>query len=442
MKRITSLDFLRGLAMFLLIGYHAFEKTIHPTFFTEVMALPPALLALFAPLLLLANWRGIFLLISGATLTYRTHKSIEKGIKPMKIFIQNFLSAILLLIHGLVIQAIWNPYSGAAYIYLRSGVVNWSSMLRQLQWSDAVEMIALGIAFTSIINIFLVTKKTIKRPKLVSLAYIFFAAVIFFLTPVAQNWLFTRYGLETSGVQYMTTINFRERMESIVLALFIGEQQPFFPFAGVFCIGNIFGILFAQPKLHKKKTLLYGYLSGLLLIILGVLIFVFIDKMVFDPEPIVRPMWFLIVNLGLQVIAMMIFMGVFEFNKKCSQRASRTKFIRRIGIIPLTLFTFQVLDYFPGLLLLKLFNQDFTATFGLEFKWSLLFTAVSMAFWAILVLLWGLLQNYLTMDWLFAMVKSLIFWKKPNWKDPLHTEVIIKNPDPVQFVHNQDVLQE
>jgi hypothetical protein len=328
----------------------------------------------------------------------------------------------LLFTHGIWIQIFWNPY-----IFPKLE-------LSYVQWSDAVELLAICMFITSIIYLILTLGKG--KTKHFRNAVIFFCLMIltFILTSYISEWVTISTGLTPSSIQSFPSTSTKERMRMLGLALLVGHQEPLFPYFGVYCLGSILGILLSQPHLPKKKTLLFGYGTGFGFILGGLLVLVFKEHSVIPEAFMIPPLWLLIIFTGMQIIIFFLLLHYFEFSAKILHRARYTRNIRRAGMLCLTIYTFQIFDIIPRWILTQLTNYDFITRFQVSAELAILCGGVTVIFWILVLKVWGLLRNYFTMDWVFHLAKNLIQWKKINWKDPLSQETIIEKIDPVSFI--------
>ena len=112
MKRIASLDILRGFSMLALVMFHAIEKTLQAGVVSNIYNLPPLQFIAFGLVFYFASWRGLFLLISGAANMYSYEQSLNKGTNAGKLFRDKLLGSVILLLWGAIVQVLFNPYSG------------------------------------------------------------------------------------------------------------------------------------------------------------------------------------------------------------------------------------------------------------------------------------------------------------------------------------------
>ena len=433
MKRIQALDILRGIAMLGLVFMHAVEKVGHYTVVGDIWNQPWYIFLPVGLIMYFASWRGLFLMISGAGSAYSFQKAVEKGTSPHILLVRRLCWSILLFFHGIFIQVFWNPYYGLYYVFQGgTGSSVWN--LAGLQFSDAVQTIAVSLFISSIIQYLYVIGKEPNKIWLTVAMFLYLTFVVFGLKNYVIHGILDRFPWQ----QYVALDNPRDRMLWMALAILIGEQEPLFPYMASFFIGCAIGLFLTYNHITKKKTLIVGYSSGLAFIFVAMLVGAFKDNFSVN-FGIIPNDWFLYLATGTQLWVITSFLWIFDFSKKAQKLTKYTKTIRKAGILSLTIFTFQSLDFFPRRFLTfisQVFGAgtNFVSNGGhLSMGNSFITGFVVLVFWIVLILIWGLINYALTVDWLFEILRQLISWQKINWKDPLQSRDIIYKSEIVFF---------
>jgi hypothetical protein len=434
LKRIQSLDILRGVAMLGLVFLHAFEQ-LGINEIKGIFDLPIYIFLPVAIILYLGAWRGFFLIISGASNAFGFYNSLKSGKDPNKLLVVRIAWGIVLFGHGVIIQIFWNPYQMRE---LFSGNFEAFMKFNGLLWSDAVEIIGLCLIFTSLLQYLLFFIKH-KQKMWISIGIILGLAIgIFIITPFIGEYFLTKYGWD-SLLKTKTFGGFR----SFLLGLFIGEQEPLFPYLGTFLLGNAIGIVLHHPKVNKKNVQMVGYITGGIFIVAGVLVGGIRDNFKFEFVGALFTDWFLNIATGLQLWLITAFLYGFDFNDKAQSRIKHTKNLRRAGILAITIFTLQSLDLFPRWILSLIFKPlgiDFL--FGsLSMGYCFLASFVVLWYWYMIVWLWSKINFIGSFDWLFIMFRQWISGLKVNWRDPINSREIIFNPELI-FVKDPNEIEE
>jgi hypothetical protein len=441
MKRIQSLDILRGVAMLGLVFMHAVEKVGFHSVVDDIFDQPWYVFLPLGILMYFASWRGFFLIISGIGSAFSFQKAVQKGNSPHVILLRRVIFSIILFWHGVLIQFFFNPYTGLYYIFTGDFTgISWST----LTWSDAVQIIAVGLLLSSIIHyIFLVFWK--KRKNLVRWIAISFFIVcmvlVFVLKPYVIQALLDKAGLSSIDAIWQSADSFSEGVKWIPLAVLIGRQEPFFPYMASYFLGSAIGIALTHPKVAKKNVLITGYGLGLIFGIVAILVGAFKDNFYVGSEMIPSD-WFLYLATAIQLWVLTSFLWIFDFAKKSQTLTKYTKTIRKAGILSITIFTLQSIDFVPRWILMKITGLDFLSNGGhLSIGNALLAGIVVLVFWITLILLWGLINYTLSVDWLFDVIRQLLSGQKINWKDPIRSRDIIFNAE-IPFEREIDKEQE
>jgi peptidoglycan/LPS O-acetylase OafA/YrhL len=176
MKRFFTLDWLRGIAIIAMVGFHTIEILAGDSNLLNFIFNQPLLVQiLLSPFLILMSWRSFFLIISTIGLTYSLQKRYEKIDNEridnssklklnFKVMLQHCLVGFILFLHALLYQIFWNPYSTIAqgriqeyWIYLLIYTI--------IYFSDAIGNIALSVIIVSIVCFILMSYKGFIKQK-------------------------------------------------------------------------------------------------------------------------------------------------------------------------------------------------------------------------------------------------------------------------------------
>ena len=448
MKRIQSLDILRGIGMLGLVFMHVFEQVgwINITTMFEkewYVWLPLGLFMYFA------SWKGVFLLISGVANAYGFQKAIENGKSPHKVLIQRLLWAIVLFFQGVLIQVFFNPWIGLYNVFRtkflgNTGLVLWD--ISGLQWSDAVETIAVSIFISTIIQYLLTLGKKKSKSWVAIGVFLILTVTVFVLTPYTITKIIDFFGwTSVTAIKSAAINNFGDRIRWLSLAIFIGHQMPLMPYLAIFFLGTGIGIALTNPKISKKPTLIVGYSLGMLFVVVAILLAAI--KHDFSVGfGIIPNTWFLLLATGIQVWALTTFLWVFDFAKKAQRRTKYTKIFRKAGLLSLTIFSLQSLDFFPRWILTVIyasFGQEINFTghnVNLGLGHTFLISIIVLLYWIGIILLWGLVNFTLSFDWLFEILRRLSSGQKINWKDPMRSREIIKKAE-IVFQRSEELSE-
>jgi len=432
MKRVVTLDFLRGVAIYMVILSHVFIYVVDPNILNPETG-SIFILILLAPLIFLGKWKGFFLMISAASQIYSMYIGFQGEKKPIIVFVKQLVNAFLLLVVAYIFK-IYLLLGGTLYQYIFFSIWNPAARLNSLQFSDTLESIALCRIINAIIFYFLTLGKGIKKPYRNIIIFGFLCLLSIALTPVIVQWVFIRTGYTPLNIQSTIVNTWKERSYLMFLANLIGWQEPLFPFVSSAFFGAMYGIIFTQHSLPRKTFLRTAFFISLGLVVVGLGLLPFTDNFIDDMWTHIHVPWMLFVNLGVQSMCFLISMHLIEFNPNNEKAVRRLRYFRRFGMVTLSIFCMELVDLIPRWIFSLIFKQDFitgsTANIGILF----LLVIFALAFWSGIIRLWEVVRFYGSLEWFLQMVTSLIFWKKLNLKDPLNLKQILYDVEAISFL--------
>ncbi|MBN1329468.1 MAG: hypothetical protein JXA54_08340 [Candidatus Heimdallarchaeota archaeon] len=448
MKRLTSIDFARGLAVFGMTIFHAFFNNWD--FFAlglgslKWWGYPFALI-----FFILGHWRGFFIMVSAVVHMYSMGQSYKKGTAPGRIFVKQFVTGGILWGFGALYNAFFNTW-GIIDTWHRSGSWNWSVARDFTYFTEALQNIALGIIIASII-FFIIAKldlfKYIKRNLIIIAS---FALVIIMVSPAIQLGLTNFFGTDVTQLNpYDTSLTGRNPFVQYLLIQIGGRESPIFPMLSSSLIGAGIGLWLLEDK-PSRQMFKIGYWTSLGLFLFGGVYFGLVDVLILK-KPIfdvllfshVHPTWFALANTGLELAALLFIIQKVEFNSKLKLEKwlFRSRWFRRWGVMALTVFVFQVMVFLPEKLISVISGIGDPLAFSryqLSFGWSVLVAIFFFLMMEGIIRLWDLGRFIGTFEWFFLYTNYFTSGKKINHKDPIRSREIIYDVEPVMFVEPQE----
>ena len=200
-RRIASLDFQRGLAIWLMVFLHVFNHiwdyanvTVDDLFnnLNFGLSLVMVLMAFFG------GFAGYFILISSVVNSLATTKSALKGINPNQLLVKRVLTGIGILVAGRLTEMFgYYGYFGRVFwsgeaILSASTWTNpiYTSFLwRRIFMMEALQIIGWCQIITGIVTYFLVRKNGVEKFLRNIIIYAVFAVAILVASPFMWNWL-------------------------------------------------------------------------------------------------------------------------------------------------------------------------------------------------------------------------------------------------------------
>ncbi|UJG44436.1 MAG: hypothetical protein K9W46_04460 [Candidatus Heimdallarchaeum endolithica] len=456
MKRITSIDFARGLTVLGMTLFHGFFNSWN--FFgtgdlgSLTWELPFAFL-----FFIFGHWRGFFIMISSTVNTFSMAQKFKKGKRPGVILFQNFFAGLILWGIGDLYNAIFNTF-GIIDVWHRTGVWDWSVASDFVFFVEALQDIAASIIVASIVFFILSRKDGMNKLQRNTIVLGTLALIIVFVSPYVQQLANLIVGKETGlgEIVDLRTSAYPPYVKPItkpfvrywIIALG-GRESPLFPMLASGLVGVIIGYWLIQDN-PSEKFLKRGYWTALGLFLLGAIWFVFIDSKLFtknlfgngyDVDGVlvfqhIHPTWFMLSNTGLELAALLFIIHKVEFNPKLDVEKwlKNSRFVRRWGIMSLTVYMFQVLIFIPEKILSLIPGLDYVHRYQATFVQALFLAVVFTLMWEALIRIWDLARYIGTWEWCLAYLNKVVGRRTINHMDPIRSREIIYNVEPVLFV--------
>ena len=429
MKRVITLDVLRGIAIFVVILSHVFIYVV------DLSILDPSsgsviTLILLSPLIFLGKWKGFFLMISAASQVYSMHKGFQGQTKAIVVLLKQIINAMLLLIVAYIFKIYLLP-NAAIYNYIFNDVWDPASRISAIKFSDTLESIALCRIINAILYYLITRGKGQKKSYRNMMIFGILCLLTIILTPVIVQWVFNQTGLTPLNIRSTSANSVGEWIKLVFFANLIGWQEPLFPFVSSALFGAIYGIIFTQKTLPKKKFLRLAFFISLGLVLVGAVLLPFSEDLLADMWTHLHVTWMLFVNLGLQSMCFLLMMYLIEFNPNNAKTVRRLRFFRRFGMLSMSIFCMELVDLIPRWIFTKIFSINVLTGQTTNMLLLLGLVAFTLAFWYGLIRLWELAKFYGSLEVFLRSFTSLLFWKKFYIKDPLNSYQILYDVEPI-----------
>ncbi|NHJ31314.1 MAG: DUF1624 domain-containing protein [Asgard group archaeon] len=421
-NRIASLDFTRGLAIFLMTFFHGFNHVFDPSWFTSEPSaifdvIHPVAIAPIGFLVYLGTWNSFFLLVSITVNTLGMVKSAQKGSNLEKILWRRMITGVFLFIADYIIEAF------LYYGYFGGGIKNgsWSDVSRF--WKHffgirTLQIIAWSIIITSIINYFLLRKNGHRKYVRNMIVFGTLALSVLVSTHFVQNavdnmpWELplgydpTKPGWPDIGVQ-----EYNASFKTWIFVQIAGGLEPFFPYLCTAFVGAMIGLTVTLEKPPKYITPIFGS-TGLLMMILGAVLIAIGFPFVFDTRSSL-PVFML--QLGGQTGLLMLFFRRVEFKGRGRVFANNwmSREFRLWSMASLSIYALEIFDIIPASFmnliagryvghnfLLRTFNQPH------QMGYALLYALFSLTCYIGLVRVWSLINFTGSFEWFLLRVQN------------------------------------
>ncbi|MEA2071553.1 MAG: hypothetical protein U9O98_09720 [Asgard group archaeon] len=448
-KRLASLDFQRGLAIWIMTLLHSFEHLYDYGWVKKnpesIFDLPKIVLIVGLFIGFFASFNSYFLLISSTV----NALSVSRKVAGKKMTLNQVITKQILTGIALVVISILNSafgYRGYIGTSLRTG--NWGNITPM--WKDiftihTLEIIGWSIVINAIILGLLFQNEGVKKLKRNLLIYAGLFLGIVIATPFIHTWidnlawsvptnppeeLADPYSWPSPYFQY-----YNASFKAWLCKILAGDMEPFFPYLATSFAGSIIGLSLAQDNPPKKLSL-YGAIGAGGCMGFGGL---FIGLNMYNLSNHRSRLGNYLLLLGAQIGIVMLLLWLVEFRGKSNVFAQRpiVKHFRLWGMVSLSIYCLQIIEIFPRWLLtifLGLFSTPINLLessvfgFGQEYL-AVLVSIYIICFFEFIVYLWSQSDFKFSFEWFIIRLASLssnkisnrldvdLLMNKMNWYD-------------------------
>lgn len=442
-QRFVTIDFLRGVAIFLMLFLHTLMRVYDRSWVgTPAMANASLSLILFLVLCVsLGGWCGFFLLISSIGNTISMQKQMDKGKPLSEILARQLLGGVLLLFFAVLTESTigYHGYLGSKAGSIDQFVLGNFVSLTDLSLifyrgyhMETIHAVAWCVIINGAIHTLLSRKSGKDKIRRNQLIYLGLTVVVIVITPyiwdlaawIVEGYPFGRY--EGSGrlVQYPLegTSTLGDYIKLFFLMPLAGHPEPLFPFLAVSFLGSMFGLELIKEKPSKKFVNIGLILSvfftiagfiGLGWIIAGDLgkAGLLLAETWNIPKLENMWVWWFFVVTGSQVFVTLLFLRLVEFRGKTVPFAKATLYFRRYGIVAFSIYNYQFIDVFPRYFLGLILGVDLLHT-GASGPLSVIVVIGVFITWSLVLRLWEKVHFIGGLEWFIGSFSSVLLGKK------------------------------
>ena len=421
LKRIASLDFLRGGALFFMVVFHSLMNVYDYSFledFNALMDLNIGVLIFFGVFAFFGTWHGFFLFISSIVNSYVVIKRLSKDTDVKALLLKQLYTGLVLILIGWLEQAL--GYYGIIGSLIKNGVYTggFSKFIWSLYRVETLQIIGFClIVNTIILYLFSINDGYERYNRNMIILGIFVVCSIVFTYIMRMKlpgveWLYPDGG-SIRNLSSMCRNN--GSFGAWLISISFANLLPIFPFITTSFAGTMIGMTIATPE-NKRFAPLIGTIIGLLIMVTGVLMIAFGAPWT-TIENNVEVFTYLL-RLGGQIIFVWAFLYFVEFRGRGEKFANRSfvKFIRRWGTISLTLYCMKIFEFVPRLIMQFLFGEISGRNFmkyriyGFGEELGVLFAVIMIvAMYNLVLVVWEKINFVGSFEWFIAKVQSKLF---------------------------------
>lgn len=429
-RRLIFLDALRGFFILYVVWLHATIGVVFNNNPEALNTVPRSLLIILAPIMILATWAPIFVVVSGAANAYVLHNVVKRhrekhhtGVPFRSFMAGSLVTGIFLYGLSMFNMAFLHHsmnYNGAFQHTLFTGSLHqgsWQSFAPDLLfYNDALSLVAVsGILITLLLYVLWSGNGFDRMGRTVKwIAGI--AAGILLLSPLAHGSL---------NPVFFDALNNGQYFKAFALKLFIGPNLSVIPFLSYGLVGVLIGIGLARrvPAMLYRR---YGYGVAAFMVAVGAVLFVVQE---FAPTQIAlhpQPLKIHLVNLGLMLACCTFLVLHMEYcsEEKRAKVARRTLWLRRVGLMALTLFCLE--SFFA-----VLFSNGYLWILGIEGPFPrsaqviIPYVACILIFWNLVLRAWEETDFKYSVEW---WMSSLVCFVRDRPTVRLQADEVLHKP--------------
>ncbi|MFW9952168.1 MAG: hypothetical protein ACFFKA_18760 [Candidatus Thorarchaeota archaeon] len=498
MRRFASIDFLRGIAIVLMIFLHVILHVLDINgMLAQINDIPMVNIVAFIILPFLGGLAGFFLMVSAIGNMISMYRHLQAGKSVKDLIIRQIMGGVLLLIFAMISESILGIHGIIPNLMRSLNDVSgwdWSPILYRGYHFETIHTIAWCIILNGIVQGILSRKGGWKNPKKLLKIYIILIVVIVALTPLMwwlvdlaipgypwADWLINPINGNPVDVQYpfLGVSEWWKFITHFFFAAIAGKEEPLFPYLAVSFMGSILGIILAQPRevvrekwlKLPKRTMKIGFIMfligsiGLAINLILLMVEVNIDAALnlykglafhrnWVPEnpdipssilPVLGWLFqFLSLN-GAAICLIMVVVRVVEFRGRGKKFADKTRFFRRFGFVAFTMYNLQWIYLFIWFLISTLIY----GTPYLPLDWAGTFLTMAITFLILhgLLLLWERAKYKGSLEWTMGTIAAQIIparkVKDKWWKSgQLNVEEAFYNAEWLNIIEKDEIAHD
>ncbi len=444
MRRFASIDFLRGIAIFLMLFLHTITHVLDiDGLLAQIDNIVLINIVAFIVLPFLGGLAGFFLMVSAIGNIVSMYRHLQAGRSVRDLIIRQIMGGVLLLIFAMISESIFSVHGAIANLMKALDDVstwNWQVILYRGYHFETIHTIAWCIILNGVVQGILSRNDAWKNPNKLIKSYMILIVIIVALTPLMW-WLvdlaipgYPWADNPVTGVDvqypYLGRSPWWEFITHFFLNAVAGREEPIFPYLAVSFMGSIIGITLSQDRKEirrdfPKKVMQIGaivFLIGVIgiLINLGVMgIDAFLElwpNLPFhrnwvpehpnNPVPVLGWLFQFMSLNGAAICLIMVVVRVVEFRGRGKEFADKTRFFRRFGFIAFTIYNIQWIYFLIWFIISStIYGQPYL---HLDWAGTFLTMAISILILHGILLLWEKAKYTGSLEWTMGIIAAQI----------------------------------
>ncbi len=444
MRRFASIDFLRGIAIVLMIFLHTILHVLDiDGLLAQIDNIVLINIVAFIVLPFLGGLAGFFLMVSAIGNMISMYRHLQAGRSVKDLVIRQIMGGVLLLIFAMISESFLSIHGAVANLMKTLDDVsawNWQVILYRGYHFETIHTIAWCIILNGIVQGILSRNEGWKNPNHLIKKYIILIVAIVVLTPLMW-WLVDLaipgypWAIDpVTGVDVQYPYLGRSPWWDFITHFFFnaiaGREEPIFPYLAVSFMGSIIGITLAQKREEVQHHFPNRVMQiGFIVFIIGIfgLIINFaiigIDATLAlwpnlpfhrnwvpdnpdNPVPFLGWLFQFMSLNGAATCLIMVVVRVVEFRGRGKEFADKTRFFRRFGFVAFTVYNIQWVYFIVWFIISStIYKQPY-----LHLDWVGTFLTMAITFLILhgILLAWERVKYIGSLEWTIGTISAQI----------------------------------
>ncbi|MHA1829638.1 MAG: TM2 domain-containing protein [Candidatus Heimdallarchaeaceae archaeon] len=446
-NRIASLDFQRGLAIFMMVFLHSIQHIYDISWAADINQLFQKNILIILGVILLAffgGWAGYFLIISAIVNSLAMTKKANKGSSLEQILIKQLLTGVGILIAAMFTEGIMGYYGFLGSVIRGLKEFSYSSFLevflgRTFFLMETLQAIGWCMIINAIIHYLLMINTGKQKYNRNIIIYLVLTVVIIVVSPFVWNfvdsmdWGYDSYTLLPYVWPSEVTQEAVGTFKASFFTLVAGDLEPLFPFLATSFLGSAIGLALSKPKPDERLPFYGGLTAGVFFVVGGIMIAVGMPFNFGWGRPYLT---YFMLLMGTWVGVIFLLLYKVEYRGKPEKFANR-KFVRVMrlwGIIALTVYALQIFSLLPRWFLSLLLSDVNLVREKLEYGeagYVLLISLFVVLCYHILIKIWSKINFKFSFEWFIIRLAS--FGSKQDVSKRLDVDVMMNKTHWISF---------
>ncbi|MFW9999684.1 MAG: hypothetical protein ACFE9Q_16050 [Candidatus Hodarchaeota archaeon] len=457
MRRFASIDFLRGIAIVLMIFLHTILHVLDiDGLLLQMNDIPLINIVALIILPFLGGLAGFFLMVSAIGNMISMYRHLQAGRNVRDLVIRQIMGGVLLLIFAMIAESILGIHGAFANLTKSLNDLsawNWQVILYRGYHFETIHTIAWCIILNGVVQGILSRKGGWTNPRKLIKIYIILIVVVIALTPLlwwlvdlvipGYPWAIDPNTNVDVQYPYLGISEWWKFITHFFLNAIAGREEPIFPYLAVSFMGSIIGIILAQDRETVKKD--WSFIPkrtmqiGFILFLVGIIGLIVNLVLIMDelgmtaalnlykglafhrnwvPEnpgiasttlPILGWLFQFLALNGTAICLIMVVVRVVEFRGRGKEFADKTRFFRRFGFVAFTVYNIQWVYFLIHFIVSSfIYGQPQAPYLKLDWAGTFLTMAITFVIFHGILLLWERVKYIGSLEWTMGTIAAQI----------------------------------